>query len=334
MLGLYPARGCPYRCSFCSVIKIAGHRIRSEPVEHTLESLRRAKAAGVRLVMFTSDNFNKYPDAPRLLQAMIDERIDLPFFIQCDTQLRRQPELVELLGRAGCWQVFLGVESVDRQTLRDANKHQNRPEDYQEIVELLHAQRIVVHFSNIVGFPADTEEGIDRHVEAIARMACDAASFYLLTPIPGTALYDDFLASGMIWERNLDRFDTVSLTWTHPHLTAGQMRDLMYRSYRRFWTVRHLLRNAPTWYRWMGAQLGTLSLAGALFHRAGGSLRFQPQSGGIGRIELDEVSDYKHLRRAFFGCELVPLPKSLALSEKDQAFGATVTTRSARAANR
>ena len=53
MLGVYPARGCPYRCSFCSVIKIAGHRIRSQPLETTLASLRAAKAAGVLLVMFT-----------------------------------------------------------------------------------------------------------------------------------------------------------------------------------------------------------------------------------------------------------------------------------------
>jgi hypothetical protein len=318
MLGVYPARGCPYHCSFCSVIKIAGQRIRSEPVERTLEGLRAAKAAGVRLIMFTSDNLNKYPQAPQLLQAMIDERIDLPFFVQCDTH-RRQP-VRGLLGRAGCWQVFLGVESLDRQALKDANKHQNHPGDYREIVDLLHAHGVIAHFSNILGFPSDTEEGIDRHVEAIVELGCDAASFYVLTPIPGTEQYDDFLARGMIWERNLDRFDTTDLTWDHPNMTAAQLRDLLFRSYRRFWAVRHILRKAPRWYGWMGRELGTLSLAGALFHRVAGSLRFHPMSGGVGRVELDGASDYIHLRRALFGCDLAPLPKSLPLSEKDQAF--------------
>ena len=65
MLGVYPARGCPYRCNFCSVIKIAGRRIRSQPVETTMATLRAAKAAGVLLIMFTTDNFNKYAEAPR-----------------------------------------------------------------------------------------------------------------------------------------------------------------------------------------------------------------------------------------------------------------------------
>jgi radical SAM superfamily enzyme YgiQ (UPF0313 family) len=72
MLGLYPARGCPFLCNFCSVIKIAGRKIRSQSIDTSLASLRAAKAAGVRTIMFTSDNFNKYPEAETLLGAMID----------------------------------------------------------------------------------------------------------------------------------------------------------------------------------------------------------------------------------------------------------------------
>src|SRR5262252_6838586 len=83
MLGIYPARGCPFTCNFCSVIKIAGRQIRSQSIETTMQSLRNAKAAGVRLVMFTSDNFNKYGEAKELLEQMILEDVRLPFFVQC-----------------------------------------------------------------------------------------------------------------------------------------------------------------------------------------------------------------------------------------------------------
>src|SRR5436189_106355 len=83
LLGVYPARGCPYSCSFCSVIKIAGRQVRAQPVETTLATLRAARAAGVRLVFFTSDNFNKVPGVEALLEAMIAERLRLPFFVQC-----------------------------------------------------------------------------------------------------------------------------------------------------------------------------------------------------------------------------------------------------------
>ena len=153
MIGVYPARGCPFTCNFCSVIKIAGHRIRSQNIGTTIQTLKAAKGGGVRFVMFTSDNFNKYPEASNLLERMIEERIDLPFFVQCDTQIARQPEFVELLGRARCFQMFIGVESFSRQALLSVHKAQNHPELYGEIVRLCREQQIITHFSNTIGFP-------------------------------------------------------------------------------------------------------------------------------------------------------------------------------------
>jgi hypothetical protein len=157
LLGVYPARGCPYVCNFCSVIKIAGRQVRSQPVATTIASLRAARAAGVRYVMFTSDNFNKYPEAADLLEAMAAERLRLPFFVQCDVQVERQEGFLALLARAGCFQIFVGAESFSREALRGAHKLQNHPERYARIVELCRAHGMTTHFSNILGFPSDTE---------------------------------------------------------------------------------------------------------------------------------------------------------------------------------
>src|SRR5499433_2482229 len=87
MIGIYPARGCPFSCNFCSVIKIAGRTVRSQPINATVRSVLAARNAGVRLIMFTSDNFNKYPEARALLETLIEARVGLPFFVQCDAQL-------------------------------------------------------------------------------------------------------------------------------------------------------------------------------------------------------------------------------------------------------
>ena len=237
MLGVYPARGCPYRCNFCSVIKIAGRQIRSQPVETTMATLRAAKAAGILLVMFTTDNFNKYPEADTLLQAMIDERLDLPFFVQCDTQVVRQPALVERLGRAGCYQMFVGVESFDRDTLKAAKKHQNHPQRYQELVRLCRAHGIGSHFSSIIGFPNETEFAVLDQLATLRALRPDLASFYVLTPIPGTEQYEDFLAAGLITEPNLDRFDGTCATWRHPHISDARLNALLFRCYREFYSL-------------------------------------------------------------------------------------------------
>ena len=324
MLGLYPARGCPFLCNFCSVTKIAGRRIRSQSIATTMASLRAAKAAGVRLIMFTSDNFNKYPEAEDLLAAMIEERLGLQFFVQCDTQIARQERLAALLAKAGCFQMFVGVESFNRQTLLAAKKGQNRPETYRDIVRLCRAHGISSHFSNIIGFPQDSEREIHEHLEVLCALSPTWASFYVLCPIPGTEQYDDFMAAGLVTEKNLDRFDTTCLTWRHPCLSAEQLSQLLFTCYRKFFSLRHAVRNlrelrshART--AIVGQMMGSAAMS--LFSRHCARRRTHPMSGGVARVRLDGAKDLMALRRQTFGFDLAPLPRSLQLSAADSRLG-------------
>jgi hypothetical protein len=322
MLGVYPARGCPYSCTFCSVIKIAGHRMRSQPVETTVASLRAAKSAGVGLIMFTSDNFNKYPQVEELLDAMIAERVNLPFFAQCDAQIYRQPELVERLARAGCFQIFLGAESFDPATLRAAHKFHNTPGKYAEIVRLCRTYGITRHFSNILGFPGDSEEGILAHLAALRALEPDVASFYILTPIPGTDQYEQFLGDGLLTEENLDCFDGSAMTWRHPTLRAERLVELLFRCYREFYRTRDVLRKIARIARWPPDFRRAASLAAVAGHsvqaRLGARRRAHPMAGGIWRCRRDRAEDYVQLRSGTFGLARAPLPGNLRLSKTDE----------------
>jgi hypothetical protein len=320
MLGIYPARGCPYTCNFCSVIKIAGRQVRSQPIEITMESLRRAKAAGVQLVMFTSDNFNKYAEAKELLEQMIAEKIQIPFFVQCDTQVAKQEELVSLMSRAGCFEVFIGVESFNRKTLLAAHKTQNHPSMYRDIVQLCRKYDIISHFSNIIGFPDDTAGTIREQLHVLRELNPDAASFYILTPVPGTEQYDDFLAAGYITETNLDRFDATVPIWNHPNLSKRELVDLLFLCYRRFYSTPHVIATGlkALRLRSMGALGAFMAYLGLpLFSRFEAMRRTHPMSGGLSRVRVDSLSDYRDLRKKRFGFEQVPLPQSLTLSKSD-----------------
>ncbi len=327
MMGVYPARGCPFLCNFCSVTMIAGRKIRSQSISTTLASLRAAKASGVNTVMFTSDNFNKYPQADELLHAMIEERLGISFFVQCDTQIAQQEDLVELLARAGCYQIFVGVESFDRATLIAAKKKQNRPDAYHKIVRLCREQGIGSHFSNIIGFPQDTEESIHHHLEVLQSIDPSWASFYVLCPIPGTEQYDEFQERGLITEPNLDRFDTTCLTWRHPNLSSTRLSGMLYECYRRFTSVTHTWKNirrrSP--HHGRGTLMETIgSVAMSAFVRYCAWRRTHPMSGGILRVRRDRVSDYASLRRRCFGFELAPLPSSLRVPDEKSVGSPTL----------
>jgi radical SAM superfamily enzyme YgiQ (UPF0313 family) len=317
-------RGCPFQCNFCSVIKIAGRAVRSQSVETSLASMRAAKKAGVKSIFFTSDNFNKYAEAADLLNAMIDEKIEIPFVLQCDTQIARQPELVELMGRAGCYQMFTGMESFDRETLRRAKKFQNHPDTYADIVRLCHDNGISTQFANIIGFPDHREEDILAHVRLLRELDPDTAVFFTLTPIPGTEQYDDFMREGLITEKNLDRFDTNCVTWEHPHLTADRFRELVLQCNLEFYRPRDSLRRGLRSYR-RKRQLDNLSFGlqtNALMAGMGSwsmaMAGINPLLGGLMRVRQDHVREYMPLRRARYGFELASLPKSSKLSARDE----------------
>jgi len=319
ILGLYPVRGCPYKCNYCSVIKISGRQVRSPDVESTLESLRRAKRAGVKLIMFVSDNFNKFPGVRELLHAMIDEGTGLRFFCQCDAQIAKDPELIALLGRANCVEMFVGIESFNRKTLKAAGKYHNHPKLYEEIVRLCNEAGIRPHFSNIIGFNEDSEDEIHHHLSILKSLHPKVASFYILTPIPGTEQYDEFRKNGLITEKNLDRYDATHSTWLHPNLTREHLQKLLYHCYVNYYGF--LLK---------AGGLTDEELRLAVYYRYISAQRIHPMSGGVDRLRVDNAADYSALRRTVYDIDFAPLPDSLRLSAHDEMLNSKADWRSKR----
>lgn len=133
------------------------------------------------------------------------------------------------------------------------------------------------------------------------------ASFYILTPIPGTAQYDEFRAAGLITEQNLDRFDGSCCTWAHPRLSRRQLEDFLYQCYTNYYGF--LLKSGG---------LSDDDLRFAVFCRYTAAHRKHPMAGGIEQLQIDGAKDYAELRRVVYDLDLVPLPDSLGLSANDE----------------
>jgi hypothetical protein len=218
--------------------------------------------------------------------------------------------------------MFVGAESFNPATLAAAHKFHNTPEKYAEIVRLCREHGITSHFSNILGFPDDTERRILEHLSTLRALAPDVASFYILTPVPGTEQYADFRRLGLLTEENLDRFDGAAMTWSHPRLSGPDLVGLLFRCYREFYSAPDVaarffrVARATRDFR-RGAALGAVAGYSAQSRRSAWR-RVHPMAGGTWPVRRDSERDYRGLRLRTYGLARAPLPENLALSAADE----------------
>jgi radical SAM superfamily enzyme YgiQ (UPF0313 family) len=197
------SRGCPYRCEFCDIIVMFGRRPRTKDpmqVERELDALR---AAGVRNVFFVDDNLiGNRPKAKALLCFLADyqrrHRYQFQFGTEVSLNLAEDEKLLRLLREAGFGWVFVGIESPDEESLREAQKTQNTRQDLLTAVRNIYRHGIDVLSGFIVGFDNDTLQTFDRQYRFIMESGIQVAMIGLLTALPRTPLYERLEREGRL----------------------------------------------------------------------------------------------------------------------------------------
>ncbi|MCU0692978.1 MAG: B12-binding domain-containing radical SAM protein, partial [Polyangiaceae bacterium] len=186
-------RGCPYPCEFCSVSTYNGPTFRIRPVPEVLGELERV---GPR-VLFADDNVMLHPrHGSELLQAMPGLRKQ--WVGQCSMATLHRAGIARQLARSGCKALFVGFESVDWATTQGAGKRQNQPRCYEQIVRELADHGIGVWGSFVFGFDHDEPESFERTLNFCVSAKLTMALFAILTPYPGTRLYQRLQAEGRL----------------------------------------------------------------------------------------------------------------------------------------
>ena len=181
-------RGCPFDCNFCSVTTMSGVKYRFRPVEKVVEELR---ALDRRFVYFVDDNIIGFPRrAKELFKAFLP--LKLGWASQVTVNFSRDQELMRLARESGCYGVFIGFETFSKKSIRDAGKGVNRPDEYVRDIRRIHEAGIKVWGSFIFGFDNDSLEVFRETLDFIEQSGMEFAQFSLLTPLPGTALFEQF----------------------------------------------------------------------------------------------------------------------------------------------
>ncbi len=223
-------RGCPFFCSFCTIINVQGRKMRARGAEHILRQIREnyhlKGRRGIRHYFFTDDNFSRNPHWEAIFDGLIrlreQEGLDIDFMMQIDTQAVKIPHFVEKAARAGCVQVFIGLEAIRDDNLKAGGKPQNKAAEYREMIARWHEAGVVCHTGFIIGFPGDTYERVMEDVRTLREtLLVDQASFFMLTPLPGSRDHQMAVKNGVPLDPDYNNFDSFHAVAPHPRMTRA-----------------------------------------------------------------------------------------------------------------
>ncbi|MAF24063.1 hypothetical protein CL634_00545 [bacterium] len=262
-------RGCPFTCSFCTIINVQGRDMRSRDPEQIIEFVRAKAIAGDGQVSFfiTDDNFARNPQWRKILKGLTDLRqqgFDIDFMLQVDLACGKLSGFLEALAAAGCTQVFMGVESMNPNNLTAANKPQNNVEKYKQLWQRCSELGIMVQASYIVGFPHDTRDSVLRDVQLLFETGVDRMALYVLTPLPGSEDHALAVAQGVPMDDDFSGYDTFHPVIDHPRMSRKEWQAVYHQAWRTFYSQRNMVRAVRRsrgrareavktgifWYRW------------------------------------------------------------------------------------
>jgi radical SAM superfamily enzyme YgiQ (UPF0313 family) len=237
-------RGCPYQCSFCTIINVQGRKSRFRTPDDLEQIIRANKAQGIDRFFITDDNFARNSDWEILLDRVIElkkEGIHVGFTIQVDTLCHKIPNFIEKATAAGVRRVFLGLENINPENLIAAKKRQNKITEYRVMLQKWRAHGALTYAGYILGFPADTKESILRDVEIIKReLPLDILEFFFLTPLPGSEDHKTMLKKGVWMDPDINKYDLNHRVSHHSKMSDAEWEEVYYAAWRSFYSYDHI----------------------------------------------------------------------------------------------
>jgi radical SAM superfamily enzyme YgiQ (UPF0313 family) len=272
----FTTRGCHFDCEFCSVSPFNGKTTRRRPVQEVVRELVQVQrwvrselierlsnepfwqalrtAFRIRIgiddggiVAFVDDLHNSNRAYCRELWTAL-KPLKLKWGCQSTLFLGDDQEMVKLAAESGCVSVFVGMESLDEDCLEETNKPFNRVQKFSQEIKMFHDHGIMVNPGIVFGFDNDDESVFERAVEFLRTNRVELAYFNVLTPLPGTALFDRYEKAGRIFDRNWAKYDGKHVVFHPSRMTPEQLQDGFHWANHQFYSLPNI------WYRLAGTQ--------------------------------------------------------------------------------
>jgi len=239
-------RGCPFQCSFCTIINVQGRKSRRRSPDDVEKLIRENLAQGIHNYFITDDNFARNRDWEIILDRIIalreKEGMRIGLMIQVDTLCHKIPNFIEKCKRAGVSRVFIGLENINPDNLMAAKKRQNKITEYRRMLLDWKHQGIITYAGYILGFPNDTPESIRRDIGIIQReLPLDILEFFFLTPLPGSEDHQTLHRKGVAMDADLNKYDLEHAVTGHERMSQQEWEGIYRDAWRLFYSPEHML---------------------------------------------------------------------------------------------
>ncbi len=282
-------RGCPYQCSFCTIINVQGRKSRYRSADDVEQLVRLNWREGVHKFFITDDNFARNRNWEAIFDRLIELRerdgIPLGLLIQVDTLCHKIPRFIEKARRAGVTRVFIGLENINPTNLLGAKKRQNKLGEYRRMLLAWKAQGILTLAGYILGFPADTPASIRHDLDVIKReLPVDILEFFILTPLPGSEDHQKLWRAGAAMEPDLNKYELEHVCAAHERMSKAEWDAIYAEAWTRYYSwdhMRTLLRRAIA----VGLPVHSLVKLLVTFSTTTPIERVHPLQGGVLRLK-------------------------------------------------
>ncbi|NWF55070.1 MAG: B12-binding domain-containing radical SAM protein [Syntrophaceae bacterium] len=234
------SRGCPFQCSFCSVTAFFGHTYRMRPLDEVRKEVEKL-LEGQDFIFFVDDNIIGNAEYARSLFAFL-KGLKVKWVSHSSIIIADDEDLLASAAESGCHGLFIGFESLSQETLKRHHKTFNRVDRYKEQIRKIHDRGIGIEGSFVFGSDEEDASVFPRVVEFCEETKIDAAVFAILTPYPGTRIYEQFLREDRILSRDWDLYDMDHVVFRPKKMAVEQLQEGHDWANRRFYSYPSMLR--------------------------------------------------------------------------------------------
>lgn len=236
--GFYTTRGCPYNCEFCSVSEVYGRKIRHLPITFVVKDIENAKS---KIFLLLDDNVvadMKY--AKDLFEALAPLKIE--WGGQSTISIAQDSHLLKLCHESGCRGLFIGLESISLGSMSRMRKTFKTIKENEEAIKKIQDAGILFHPSFVFGFDDDTKAIFDDTLEFLYRNRITTATFNILTPYPGTNLYQRLKKEGRLISEDWDNYNHSTVVFRPKNMTERELAEAYFRLKKEFYSYSGICR--------------------------------------------------------------------------------------------